>query len=53
MLNSVGKLESTHPSMTVVKSIDFFMESSQSCAATLTHYSTEPLDPMTTHYFCC
>ena len=35
-----GKLESTHPSRTVVK---FFMESSQSCAATLTHYSTEPL----------
>ena len=40
---SSGKLESTHPSRTVVKSIDFFMEFSQSCAATLTHYSTEPL----------
>ena len=37
------KLESTHPSRTVVKSIEFFMESSQSCAATLTHYSTEPM----------
>ena len=40
---SSGKLESTHPSMTVVKSIVFFMESSQLYAATLTHYSTEPL----------
>ena len=40
---SSGKLESTHPSRTVVKSIEFFMESSQLYAATLTHYSTEPL----------
>ena len=34
---SFGKLESTLPSRTVVKSIEFFMESSQSCAATLSH----------------
>ena len=40
---SSGKLESTHPSRTVVKSIEVFMESSQLYAATLTHYSTEPL----------
>ena len=41
---SSGKLEATHPSRTVVKSIDFFyMELSQLNAATLTHYSTEPL----------
>ena len=40
---SSGKLESTHPSRTVVKSIEFFMELSLSCAATLTHYSTEPM----------
>ena len=40
---SSGKLESTHPSRTIVKSIKFFFESSQSCAASLTHYSTEPL----------
>ena len=39
---SSDKLESTHPSRTVVKSIDFFMESSESCATMLTHYS-EPL----------
>ena len=39
-----GKLESTHPSWTVVKSIEFFlMESSQLYAAMLTHYSTDPL----------
>ena len=37
------KLESTHPSRTVVKLIEVFMESSQSYATTLTHYSTEPL----------
>ena len=41
--HSSGKLESTYSSRTNVKSIRFFMESSQSCAATLTHYSTEPL----------
>ena len=40
---SSGKLKSTHPSRTVVKSIEGFLESSKSCAATLTHYSTEPL----------
>ena len=40
---SSDKVESTHPSRTVVKSIEFFMESSQLCAATLTHYSTQPL----------
>ena len=40
---SSGKLKSTHPFRTIVKSIDFFMESSQLYAATLTHYSTEPL----------
>ena len=40
---SSGKLESTHPSRTVVKSIEVFMESSQLYAATLTHFSTEPL----------
>ena len=40
---SSGKLESTHPSRTVVKSIEVFMESSQLYASTLTHYSTEPL----------
>ena len=40
---SSGKLESTHPSRTVVKSIGIFMMSSQLYAATLTHYSTEPL----------
>ena len=40
---SSGKFESTHPSRTNVKSVNFFMESSQSCAATLTHYSTKPL----------
>ena len=48
-----GKVESTHPSRTFVEFIDvflwsrvdrrFFMESSQLYAATLTHYSTEPL----------
>ena len=38
-----GKSESTHPSKTVVKSVDVFIELSQSCVATLTHYSTEPL----------
>ena len=32
-----------HPSRAVVKPIKFFMESSQSYAAMLTHYSTEPL----------
>ena len=36
---SSGRLESTHPSRNVVKSIDFFIELSQS----LTHYSTELL----------
>ena len=40
---SSGKLESTHPSRTNVKSINFFMESNQSCAAALTHFSTESL----------
>ena len=40
---SSDKLESTHPSKTVVKSIEVFMESSQLYAATLTRYSTEPL----------
>ena len=40
---SSGKLVSTHPTRTVVKSIEVFMESSQLYAATLTHYSTEPL----------
>ena len=37
------KSESTHPSRTVVKSIEVFMESSQLYAATLTNYSTELL----------
>ena len=40
---SSGKLESTHPSRTVVKLIEFFIESSRLYAAMLTHYSTEPL----------
>ena len=40
---SSGKSESTHPSRTVVKSIEVLMESNQLYAATLTHYSTEPL----------
>ena len=41
---SSGKLESTHSSRTVVKSFEFFfMKSSRLYAATLTHYSTEPL----------
>ena len=40
---SYGKLASTHPSWTYVKSIIFFMQSSRSYAASLTHYSTEPL----------
>ena len=39
---SSGKSESTHPSRTVVKSIEVFLELSQLYAATLTHYSTEP-----------
>ena len=39
---SSGKSESTHLSRTVVKSIEVFI-SSQLYAATLTHYSTEPL----------
>ena len=33
--------KSTHPSRTNVKSIKVFMELIQSCAATLTHYSTD------------
>ena len=42
---SSGKSESTHPSRTVVKSIEVF--TSQLYAATLTHYSTEPnYDPL-------
>ena len=40
---SSGKLESTHPSRSIVKSIEVFMESSQLYAATLTHSSTESL----------
>ena len=36
-----GKLESTHSSRTSVKSTKVFYGASQSCAATLTHYSTE------------
>ena len=40
---SSGILESTHPSWTVVKSMEVFMESRQLYAATLTHYSAEPL----------
>ena len=39
----IWQMESTHPSRTVVKSIEVFMKSSQSCVAMLTHYSTEPL----------
>ena len=39
---SSGKLESTHPSRTVVKSIEVFMELSQLYAATLIHYLIEP-----------
>ena len=40
---SSGKSESTHPSSTVVKSIEVFKESSQLYAETLTRYSTELL----------
>ena len=40
---SSGKSESTHPSRTILKSIEIFIELSQLDAATLTHYSTEPL----------
>ena len=47
---SSGKSESTHPSRTVVKSIKVFMESSQLYAATLTHYSTEPLTTRPNYY---
>ena len=41
---SSGKSESIHPSRTVVKSIEVFMESSQLYASTLTHYTAEPLN---------
>ena len=41
---SSGKLESTHPSRTVTKSIKFYLfKYSQSYAATRTHYSPEPM----------
>ena len=43
LVKQFGKLESTHPYTTNVMSIMFFMELSPSCAATLIHYSTEPL----------
>ena len=43
--NSSGKLESTHPSRTSVKSDQVFFVSSQSCVSTLTHYSSELLLP--------
>ena len=43
--NSSGKLESTHPSRTSVKSDQGFLVSSQSCVSTLTHYSSELLLP--------
>ena len=44
--NSSGKLESTHPSRTSVKSDQgIFLVSSQSCVSTLTHYSSELLLP--------
>ena len=43
--NSSGKLESTHPSRTSVKSDQVFLVSSQSCVSTLTHYSSELLLP--------
>ena len=39
---SSGKLESTHPSRTIVKSIEFFYGVESVIRATLTHYSTEP-----------
>ena len=42
MLCFLFVLESTHPSRNVVN-LGFFMELSQLYAATLTHYSTEPL----------
>ena len=45
--NSSGKLESTHPSRTSVKSDQVFFVSSQSCVSTLTHYSSELLLPST------
>ena len=38
-----GKLDSTHPSRTSVKSDQGFLVSSQSCVSTLTHYSSELL----------
>ena len=40
---SSAKVESTYPSRTDVKLIKVFMESSQSYASMLTHYSTELL----------
>ena len=40
---SSGKLESTNPSRTSVKSDQGFLVSSQSCVSTLTHYSSELL----------
>ena len=44
---SSGKLESTHPSRTIVSQSRFFMELSQLYAATLTHYSIDPdYDPL-------
>ena len=43
--NSSGKLESTHPSRTSVKSDQGFLVSSKSCVSTLTHYSSELLLP--------
>ena len=42
---SFGKLESTHPSRTSVKSDQGFLVSSQSCVSTLTHYSSELILP--------
>ena len=43
--NSSGKLESTHPSRTSVKSDQGLLVSSRSCVSTLTHYSSELLLP--------
>ena len=40
---SSGKLESTQPSRTSVKSAQGFLVSSQSCVSTPTHYSSELL----------
>ena len=45
MILRSGKLDSTHPSRTSVKSDQVFLVSSQSCVSTLTHYSSELLLP--------